>query len=285
MLQVHDFLLRLSLCRGVGRGSKYRLWCRAQELNCYDDPSQLIDGCQLTQSARTALLNNWTSPELDRAVELNQSCPHITIVDPEYPAALKEISCPPLLLFYAGDMSLLKKPCLGIVGARDASSYGTSVLRGFIPEIVKHRLVIVSGLARGIDGLSHQITLKHGGMTVGVIGCGLDYFYPAENRYLQQAVAKQGLVLSEYGYGEPPIALHFPERNRIIAGLVQTLLVVEAKRRSGSLITANMALYENRNVCAVPGRIDTIRSLGCNELIAAGAKPILRAQDLIDEFN
>ncbi|MDD7693153.1 MAG: DNA-processing protein DprA [Lactobacillaceae bacterium] len=285
MLREHDFLLRLSLCRGLGRVAKYRLWCCAHQLHCYDDLPRLIEQCQLTLRAQTALLNNWASPELDRAVNLNQGYPHITIVDPEYPAVLREIFCPPLVLFYAGNLTLLQRPCLGVVGARDASSYGAGVLRGFIPEIVKHQLVVVSGLARGIDGLSHQITLEHGGMTIGIIGCGLDRYYPAENRWLQQAVAKRGLVLSEYGRGELPLAYRFPERNRLIAGLVQTLLVVEAKRRSGSLITANIALDENRNVCAVPGRIDTIRSLGCNELIAAGAKPILRAQDLIDEFS
>lgn len=139
---------------------------------------------------------------MDRAVNLNQGYPHITIVDPEYPAVLREIFCPPLVLFYAGNLTLLQRPCLGVGGARDASSYGAGVLRGFIPEIVKHQLVVVSGLARGIDGLSHQITLEHGGMTIGIIGCGLDRYYPAENRWLQQAVAKRGLVLSEYGRGE-----------------------------------------------------------------------------------
>lgn len=285
MLQVDDFLLRLSLCRGLGRGDKYRLWCRARQLQYDTNLPRLIKDCQLTLQAQTALLNNWNSPQLTRAVSINQGCPHVTIVNSEYPAILKEIFCPPLVLFYAGNLALLQRPCLGIVGARDASSYGVGVLRGFIPEIVKHRLVVVSGLAQGIDGLSHQITLEHGGMTIGVVGCGIDRVYPAANRQLQQAVANRGLVLSEYGYKEPPLAWHFPERNRIIAGLSQTLLVVEAKRRSGSLITANLALDENRNVCAVPGRIDTIRSLGCNELIAAGAKPILRAQDLFDEFS
>ena len=284
MLQARDFLLRLSLCRGLGRVAKVRLWTRAQQLRCFNDLPRLIDGCQLSLRAQTALANNWTSPALDRVVECNQGYPHITLVDPEYPPALKEIFCPPLVLFYAGDLTLLKHPKLGVVGARDASAYGVGVLRGFIPELVKHRLVIVSGLARGIDGLSHQITLAHGGMTIGVVGCGLDRCYPPENQRLQRAVARRGLVLSEYGRGEPPLAFHFPERNRVIAGLVQTLLVVEAKRRSGSLITANLALDANRNVCAVPGRIDTIRSLGCNELIAAGAKPVLRAQDLLDEF-
>lgn len=284
MLSKREFLLRLSLCRGLGRVSKYHLWQAAQQHQSFTQMDHLVNEVSLSIRARTALENNWASQALDQAVAANQTQPFITLVDDAYPSQLKETYCPPLVLFYAGNLKLLQSPMLGVVGARDASSYGVNVLRGFLPEIVKHRLVVVSGLARGIDGLSHQVTLDCGGMTVGVIGCGLNRCYPAENRGLQSRVAKEGLVLTEYGLGEPPLAFHFPERNRIIAGLSQTLLVVEAKRRSGSLITANIALDENRNVCAVPGRIDTIRSLGTNELIAAGAKPILRAQDLLDEF-
>lgn len=285
MLSAREFLLRLSLCRGLGRTSKYRLWAYVRTHHYHYDLVHPPADCQLSVRARTALENNWASADLDRVVALNSHRPFISLVDSEYPSLLKETFCPPLVLFYTGNLNLLQRPAIGIVGARDASPYGTRVLRGFIPELVKHRLVVVSGLARGIDGLSHQLTLDYGGLTVGVIGCGLDRCYPAENRFLQSQVARHGLVLTEYGLGEPPLAYHFPERNRIIAGLSQTLLVVEAKRRSGSLITANLALDENRNVCAVPGRIDTLRSLGCNELIAAGAKPILRAQDLLDEFS
>ena len=164
------------------------------------------------------------------------------------------------------------------------SNYGETVLRGLIPQLAKRQVTVVSGLAKGVDGMSHRLALANDGPTIGVVGCGLDRVYPTENRQLQETVAQRGLVLSEYGRGEPPLAYHFPERNRIIAGLASTVLVIEAKKRSGSLITANLALEENRTVCAVPGRIDTSRSMGCNKLIAAGAKPILRVQDILDEF-
>ncbi len=181
-------------------------------------------------------------------------------------------------------LSLLNTQSLAVVGARQMTSYGEATLKGILPVIIKRGITVISGLAAGVDGLSHEITLKNQGKTIGVIGSGIDQVYPRNHQYLQRAVAEQGLVISEYGLGEEPIAWHFPERNRIIAGLAETLLVVEAKKRSGSLITANIALEENRNVCAIPGRIDAPLSLGCNQLIAAGAKPITEAKDLLDEF-
>jgi DNA processing protein len=284
-MQAREFLLRLNLCRGVGLVSKYRLWEQACRHRCFNDLTKVLADCQLGSRSRLALEKNWTSHELDQAVEANRDYPYLTIIDAEYPAILKEIFCPPLVLFYAGNLAILQRPMLGVVGARNMTSYGERVVRGFIPPVVKKQVAIVSGLAQGIDGLSHTVTLQHGGLTVGVVGCGLDRCYPASHQALQQAVADQGLVLSEYGYGERPLAFHFPERNRVIAGLAQVLLVVEAKKRSGSLITANLALDENRTVCAIPGRVDAACSMGCNELIAAGAKPILNAQGLLEEFR
>ncbi|WP_283587606.1 DNA-processing protein DprA [Limosilactobacillus viscerum] len=284
MLTVREFLQQLSLCRGLGRVSKMRLWQVAQKHRCFSRVEFLAEQAQLGPNAKEALLNNWASEELAQTVELNQQYPQITIVDEEYPPQLRETFCPPLVLYYQGNLDLLRCPQLGVVGARDMSAYGETVLRGLIPQVAKHQIAVVSGLAKGVDGMSHRLALANNGATIGVIGCGLDRVYPLENRPLYEAVAKQGLILSEYGRGEPPLAYHFPERNRIIAGLSSVVVVIEAKKRSGSLITANLALEENRTVCAVPGRIDTFRSLGCNELIAAGAKPILRAQDLLDEF-
>lgn len=283
-MQVRDFLLRLALCRGISITAKHRLWECASRLRTFTDLKLLIRESQISLRAQTALQTNWKSKELTTMVKQNQVYPYLTLVDSAYPPLLRETFCPPLVLFYRGDISLLRYSMIGIVGARNMTRYGECVLRGLIPPLVKKRVVIVSGLARGIDGLSHRVTLQHGGMTIGVVGCGLDRYYPPEHYSLQQAMERQGLVLSEYGYGQPPLAYHFPERNRIIAGLTQTLLVVEAKRRSGSLITANLALDENRTVCAVPGRIDAVASMGCNELIAAGAKPILNAQGLLEEF-
>ena len=274
MLSIRKFLLQLNLCRGIGQISKVRLWQAASQHRCFTDLKALAQWAQLGPSSLEALLNNWASDQLAAAVEYSQRFPYITIVDDDYPDQLRETYCPPLVLFYTGRLELLKNPLLAVVGARDMSNYGETVLRGLIPQLAKRQVTVVS----------HRLALANDGPTIGVVGCGLDRVYPAENRQLQETVAQRGLVLSEYGRGEPPLAYHFPERSRIIAGLASTVLVIEAKKRSGSLITANLALEENRTVCAVPGRIDTSRSMGCNELIAAGAKPILRVQDILDEF-
>lgn len=284
MLQVNDFLLRLSLCRGIGLVSKYRLWECAQQARCFNNIDYLIDHANVSLRSASSLKNNWASPELDQAVALNSQEQFITIADPLYPMTLKETYCPPLVLFYRGNLSLLHQPSIGVVGTRQITNYGQSALRGLLPPVIKRQIVVISGLAQGVDGFSHELALKHGGLTIGVIGTGLDQAYPRNHQTLQDEVARQGLVISEYGRGEPPVAYHFPERNRIIAGLSEVVLVVEAKKRSGSLITANIGLDENRSVCAIPGRIDAPLSVGCNSLIAAGAKPILSAQDLLDEF-
>lgn len=284
MLQVREFLLKLSLCPGLSPVSRWRLWKVAEKARSFNNLSFLIERSRLSIRAQNALLTNWESFELQARVQQNLKQSYITIVDAEYPAQLAEIFCPPLVLFYRGDLHLLKEQNLAVVGARQMTSYGEAALKGLLPAVIKRGITIVSGLAAGVDGLSHELALQYRGNTIGVIGCGLDQVYPRQHHQLQQAVSEHGLVISEYGLGDPPLAYHFPERNRIIAGLAETILVVEAKKRSGSLITANLGLEENRNVCAIPGRIDAPLSLGCNLLIAAGAKPITTVNDLLEEF-
>lgn len=284
MLQVREFLLKLCLCPGLSPISRWRLWNTAEKERSFNNISLLIERSGISIRAQNALLNKWESFELQEKVQLNMKQSYITIVDNEYPKQLSEIFCPPLVLFYRGDISLLNTQCLAVVGARQMTSYGSATLKGLLPVVVKHGITIVSGLAAGVDGLSHQITLERQGKTIGVVGCGLDQVYPRNHQALQEAVVQKGLVISEYGLGEAPVAFHFPERNRIIAGLAETILVVEAKKRSGSLITASIGLEENRNVCAIPGRIDAPLSLGCNQLIAEGAKPITEVKDLLEEF-
>lgn len=285
-MKPRDFLLRLALCKGIGILAKYHLWQNASSNYNFDDIAKIANRTGLTLKSQTALMNNWSSKELDEDVKINSRQPYITILDDEYPQLLRETYCPPILLFYQGNVRLLaSNNHLAVVGSRQMTSYGRAVVHGLIPTMVKHNITIISGLARGIDSTAQQITLHYGGQTIGVIGSGLDQAYPPENISLQSAVARHGLVISEYPLRTPPFPYHFPERNRIIAGLCHTCLVVEGKKKSGSLITANIALQENRNVCAVPGRIDTPLSVGCNELIAAGAKPILSASDLLTEFN
>lgn len=210
--------------------------------------------------------------------------PSLSILDDSYPLALKQIYNPPVLLFYQGDLTLLDMPKIGIVGSRKASDLGVRSVQKIVKEL-GNRFVIVSGLARGIDTAAHMASLKAGGKTIAVIGSGLDVTYPKENYQLQDYLSTNQLVLSEYPPGTPPLKHHFPERNRIIAGLCQGLVVAEAKIRSGSLITCERALEEGRDVFAIPGSILDGQSDGCHQLIREGAKCISSAQDILVEYS
>ncbi|UJF14785.1 DNA-processing protein DprA [Jeotgalibaca sp. MA1X17-3] len=208
-----------------------------------------------------------------------------TIYDEDYPIELGEIYHPPSVLFYQGDWSLTKNRKLGIVGSRESTLYGKKVLTQLIPKLVENKVTIVSGLAAGIDKEAHFQTISLGGRTISVIGTGLDYFYPKENFSLQKKISHEHLLVSEYPIGTPPQRYHFPMRNRIIAGLSQGILVIEAKEKSGSLITANVALQENREVFAIPGDILHESYQGTNRLIQAGAKLVLDANDILQEMT
>lgn len=210
--------------------------------------------------------------------------PSLSILDKEYPLELKNCYNPPVLLFYQGNLDLLQRRKLAVVGARNASAVGTKSVQKIIKEL-GNRFVIVSGLARGIDTSAHVSVLKNGGATIAVIGCGLDVYYPKENQQLQDYLGKNHLVLSEYAPGEKPLKYHFPERNRIIAGLSQGVLVAEAKARSGSLITCERALEEGRDVFAIPGNILDGQSDGCHKLINEGAKCVTSGQDILSEYR
>ena len=223
--------------------------------------------------------------ELDTKVlrqEFNRY-PNISILDSEYPTELRNIYNPPVLLFYQGNIDLLHKQKLAVVGARSASEIGIKSVQKIITELDNH-FVIVSGLARGIDTSAHLAILKKGGATIGIIGTGLDVYYPKENRQLQDYIGKNHLLLTEYALGEQPLKFHFPERNRIIAGLSQGVMVAEAKMRSGSLITCERALEEGRDVFAVPGNILDGKSDGCHHLIQEGAKCTVSGLDILSEY-
>ncbi|MET3557614.1 DNA processing protein [Streptococcus rupicaprae] len=229
------------------------------------------------------ILEHYKQLDEDACRKAFEQFPSLSILDDAYPLALKEIYNPPVLLFYQGDLDLLEQPKLGIVGSRNASSSGVAAVQKIVKEL-QNQFVIVSGLARGIDTAAHMASLKNGGQTIGVIGCGLDVYYPKENRQLQDYMAKHQLILSEYPPGTQPLKFHFPERNRIIAGLSSGLVVAEAKMRSGSLITCERALEEGRDVFAVPGNIVDGQSEGCHHLIREGAKCISSGQDILVEY-
>lgn len=199
--------------------------------------------------------------------------------DPMYPKQLRQIYNPPALLFYKGKKNLLLSNCLSIVGSRKASEYSFHCVAGLVPKIVD-RYTVVSGLATGVDTWAHQVTLDHLGNTIAVIGSSLDVAYPNKNAKLQQRIASTGLLLSEYPPGSQIKPWHFPQRNRIIAGLSEKVIVTEAKLKSGALITAELALDSNREVLAVPGRIDSALSAGCNKLIQDGAIPLINFNEI-----
>ena len=205
--------------------------------------------------------------------------------DALYPKRLKEIYLPPVVLFYKGRLELFNRLSIGIVGARNHTPYSKEALEFLLPDILERKVSIISGLARGVDSLAHQLTLELNGETIAVIGNGINICYPKENQSLYDAIGKKGLILSEYPLDSPPLKFHFPYRNRIIAGLSHGLCVIEAKMHSGSLITANVALSENRQVFALPGNITSEYSKGTNELITAGAFPIRNANDILDSLH
>ena len=208
----------------------------------------------------------------------------VTLGDPRYPAVLLESPDPPLLLYTQGRTELLAAPSLAVVGSRNPTPQGTQNARRFSQQLSDAGLTIVSGLAHGIDGAAHQGGLEGRSSTVAVVGTGLDRVYPRRHLELARRIAAEGLIASEYAPGTPPLPDHFPNRNRIIAGLSRGTLVVEAALQSGSLITARLALEAGREVFAIPGSIHSAQSRGCHALIRQGAKLVERAEDVLEEL-
>jgi DNA processing protein len=206
---------------------------------------------------------------------------------PDLPELLRQIHDPPRALFLRGaaDEEVLGRPAVAIVGARACSPYGSQVARMLGRELASAGLVVVSGLARGVDGEAHRGALEASGLTVAVLGCGIDRDYPAAHAELARRICERGLVVSEYEPGVEPAPWRFPARNRIIAGLAAATVIVEARERSGALITADFALEDGREVFAVPGEITGTLATGTNRLIRQGAAPLTSADDVLELFG
>lgn len=210
----------------------------------------------------------------------------LTLEDADYPNDLLQISDPPLILYAQGNLSLLRNECrIAMVGSRNPSAQGRQTAKDFARALSEQGICIVSGMALGIDGAAHEGALLASGSTIAVVGTGLDRVYPRKHLELAHRIADQGLLLSEYHLGVPPVASNFPKRNRIIAGLTQGTLVVEAALASGSLITARCAAEMGRDVMAIPGSIHSPQSKGCHALIRQGAKLVETAQDVLEELR
>lgn len=234
----------------------------------------LADQAQVQRARRQA------KAELTRLADFGGQplCPEM----PQYPHALLTIADPPALLFCRGNFSLLSLPAIALIGSRAASEYGCRIARQLAAELAGQGVVVVSGAAYGIDASAHQGALQAGGPTIAVLGCGLDIAYPKTHASLLADIAASGLLISEYPLGTQPDGFRFPARNRLISGLSAGVVVVEATEKSGSLITATLALDQGREVFAVPGRVDSPKSAGCHALIRQGAQLVCHAEDILE---
>lgn len=222
--------------------------------------------------------------ELGKLRDLSASA--ISLGDPGYPALLREIYDPPVVVYVRGDHGLsISQPCIAIVGSRHCSTYGRNAAQRLGYDLAAHGVTIVSGLARGVDTAAHEGALSAGGRTIAVLGTGIDQIYPKENRKLaDRIVSSGGSLLTEFKLGTPPTSQNFPYRNRIISGLSHGVLVVEGAERSGSLITARLAYEQGREVFALPGNITSSKSFGPNYLIKDGAKLVQTWRDVVEEL-
>ena len=210
----------------------------------------------------------------------------ITIYDEAYPLRLKQIYDPPIVIYLKGNKNILNNKSIAIVGSRICTNYGKEVARKIAYDLSINNINVISGLAKGIDTNAHIGSLNAKGKTIGIMGCGLDRVYPEENKKIFDEIIKLGgAVISEYIVGTKPLARNFPRRNRIISGLSDGVLVVEAKEKSGTLITTDFALEQGRDLYCIPGNINSQNSYGTNELIKQGAKIVTNAQDILEDIK
>ncbi len=209
----------------------------------------------------------------------------ITPFEKEYPDRLRNIPDAPSGLYVRGKLPVNKGVSVAVIGARDCSDYGKYVAEHLGAFLGRNRVTVVSGMARGIDGISQWAALEAGGTSIGVLGCGVDICYPAGNRVLFNRLLEQGTIFSEYPPGTPPRAMNFPVRNRIVSGLADAVVVIEARNKSGTLITVDMALEQGKEVFVVPGRVTDRLSDGCNKLIKQGAEILVSPEELLEELQ
>jgi DNA processing protein len=280
-MDIRDFLLYTHLASGASPSvavSVLTLLAAGQEA------SEATLLAAVTSKQRTRLAATTADPDFQaRCAEL-QAQPFLSYVDDDYPERLRTLAQPPLVLFWRGQLDLLRRPCLAVVGARRAGEYSRQSLERLIPKLPPD-VCVVSGLAKGADSCAHRAALANQRATIGVIATGLDVTYPRRAENLQEQVADKGLLLSEYPPGTTALPFRFVARNRIIAGLAHGLLVTEAAHHSGSLITATMALDAGRTVFALPNRIDAPLGVGTNEILQNGAALVQSAADITAELH
>lgn len=266
-------------------------------LNKYNNPKEiwklkredLIKNIEINENIINDILNKKyrNNDEINECIEYmkENNIELINIYDKDYPEKLKNIYDKPISLYIKGNKELLNSFSLAIIGCRDNSNYGEFIAKIISSNLAKKDIVTVSGLAKGIDSIAHKATVKENKKTIAVIGSGLDNIYPKENINLAEEIIKnKGIIISEYCIGEKPEKMHFPARNRIISGISDGVIVIEAKKKSGTMITVDFALEQGKNVFAIPGNITSQNSEGTNELIKQGAIVVTNINDILQEY-
>lgn len=303
-LENKKYWIWLSMIPNLGIKRKQKL------LKIYKNPKRIFEAnkkeLEKIEGIGENIANNIINSKIERIIEyqvkqmIKENVDIISINDTNYPQQLKNIYDPPISIYIKGNIKNLQKPSIAIIGCRQASEYGKMAAKYFGYQLAKSGLNIVSGLARGVDSYSHvgnicakkEESYEHVdnlstvGKPLAVIGCGLDIIYPKENNELEKEILNVGgTIISEYPLGTKPNKFNFPARNRIISGLSKGVLVIEAKKKSGTLITVDFALEQGRDVFVIPGNINSINSLGTNDLIKQGAKIVTCYQDVLDFIN
>lgn len=284
-LENKKYWIWLSMLREVGNISKKKL------LDKYKTPEIIYTLTHEELSQLKWLNNKKIENILDKKIRdclgkyienmIRKEIDIITINERLYPKRLKEIYDAPVCIYIKGNKNILNQNMIGIIGCRQASEYGIKAAKYFSYNLSKKGIIIVSGLAKGIDSFSHIGTIEANGKTIAVVGNSLDIVYPKENYYLEkQIIQKEGAIISEYPLGVEPEKINFPARNRIISGISKGVIVVEAKKKSGTLITVDFALEQGRDVYVVPGNINSINSVGTNDLIKQGARLVTNYEDI-----
>ncbi|HZG15067.1 MAG TPA: DNA-processing protein DprA [Candidatus Bathyarchaeia archaeon] len=288
-LEERDWLYSLSKIQGVGRKSIHMIYEQWNTISAFIEECRISNDHMfpIAEKVRQLICKHLTPEQVqkDKLERTNASFSSITIHDQEYPEMLRQIPDPPLILYYRGNLAFLHQPIIAIVGSRKPTPYGKDACAVICKQLAEAGMVIASGMAYGIDAEAHRTALRMKAPTIGVLGCGIDQVYPTIHRPLYREVEEKGLLLSEYPPGAQPVPGYFPERNRIISGLALGVVVVEAAVKSGSLITAQFALEQGREVFAVPGPVFSPLSAGPHNLIKEGAKLVTGWDDIYVEIS
>jgi DNA processing protein len=282
------YWIGFNLVRGIGSVRFQQIKNYFGDLSvAWNAPGESFKQAGLPGRAVTNFLRLRKQIDLDQVYEsiLEKDIKVLTLLDEDYPRLLREIDQSPPVIYVKGTLTPADEFAIAIVGTRRVSEYGQQITRDASIYLAGHGLTIVSGLARGVDGIAHRHALEAGGRTIAVLGSGVDVIYPPEHRKLAEAISENGAVISDYPLGTQPEGVNFPPRNRIISGLSLGTIVVEAGDRSGALITADFALEQGRDVFAVPGNVLSPASRGTNRLIQNGAYAMVSPQDVLDVLN